>query len=176
MKPEEAKAYAWQHADRNPDGSVVEKSLVEVLASVIDFDEEKERIGHAQRMIARDKRPGQTAAEGAVCFPGLEPYGYEPRRLVADDDGNLIENERARMKFKAAEAQRAQEAAEKATSRASREQREHAHFSAWADEQYAAGRDPAEITWDTCVRETGLWKDADANGPSDEDDEGEAVS
>lgn len=161
MKSDDAYAYAWEHAERNPDGSVIERSLVELVAQTIDFDETKERRGHAQRIVARRKRPGQTAAEGAVCFDGMDLYPYEPLRLLADDDGNLIENHHARMKYKAAEAKRAQDNAKKAVDRASREQREHAHFSSWADEQYAAGRDPAEITWDTCVRETGLWKDAE---------------
>lgn len=172
VRADEAYTYAWEHADRNPDGSVIESSLVDLLATSIDFDEAKERRGHAQRIVARRKRPGQTAAEGAVCFPTLELYPYEPTRLLADDDGNLIENQNARIKFKAAEASRAQQGAQAALDRASREQREHAHFSVWSIEQYEAGRDPAEITWDTCVRETGLWKDADVE--SDADAEGDA--
>lgn len=169
MKPDAAYAHAWEHADRNPDGSVVEKSLVDLLADSIDFDEAKERRGHAQRMVARRKRPGQTAAEGAVVFPGLEPYAYEPDRLLADHEGNLIENRDARMKFKAAEAGRSQEAVQKAVDRATRDQQEAGHFATWADEQYAAGRNPAEITWDTCVRETGLWKEADVELESDDE-------
>lgn len=168
MKSDAAYAHAWQNCDRNPDGSVVEDSLVALLADAIDFDEAKERRGHAQRMVARRKRPGQTAPEGVVVFPGMEHYAYEPQRLLADDAGNLIENQSARIKFKAAEAKRAQDDAQKATSRAVREQNEAGYFATWADDQYAAGRDPREITWDTCVRETGLWKDADPE-PTDDD-------
>lgn len=170
MRTDDAYAYAWQHAARNEDGSVVESSLVDLLASNIDFDEAKERRGHAQRIVARRKRPGQTAAEGAVCFDGMELYPYEPDRLLADEKGNLIENRRAGIRFKAAEAARAQDGAKKALDRATREQREHAHFSVWLAEQYAAGRDPSEITWDTCVRETGLWKDADPESEVDDED------
>lgn len=169
MKSDIAYDWAWQNCQRNPDGSVIEDSLVALVASSIDFDEAKERRGHAQRIVARRKRPGSTAPEGAVVFAGMEQYAYEPDRLLADEDGNLIENRRARMKFKAAEAKRAQDDAQKATARATREQNEAGHFATWADEQYAAGRDPAEITWDTCVRETGVWKDTTGDESSDVD-------
>lgn len=169
MRSDDAYAYAWEHADRNPDGSVVESSLVEELTAVVDFDVDAAKKGFAQRIVARRKRPGSTAPEGAVVFPTMEHYAYEPNRLVADSAGNVIENRRARVKHKAAEADRATVDAQKAVARLAREQRESSHFAAWADEQYAAGRDAKEITWDTCVRETGLWKDADVE--PDEDDE-----
>lgn len=171
MKSDDAYAYAWEHADRNPDGSIIEASLVHLLAASIDFDVDKERRGHAQRIVARRKRPGQTSAEGAIVLPGLEPYAYEPHRLLADDKGNVIENAEAVIQFKTAEAKRAQAAAQAAAERASREQNEAGHFAVWTAEQYAAGRNPAEITWDTCVRETGLWKDADVEPASDAEDE-----
>ncbi len=172
MRPDDAYTHAWQHADRNADGSVAEESLVRLVAEAIDFDEEKERLGHAQRIVARRRRPGQTAPEGAVVFPGLEPYAYEPHRLLADDDKNLVENQSARMKYKAAEARRAQESAKRALDRAGREQRKLAHYSVWATEQLEAGRPADEVTWDTCIRETGLWKD-DTAEPSDDDTEPE---
>jgi hypothetical protein len=177
MRSDDAYAYAWAHARRNADDSRTHEDLVRLVAASIDFDAEEAKLGKARRIIARRMRAGQTAAEGQVVFPGMEHYGYEPHRLLADDDGNLIQNERARMKYKAAEARRAQDDAKRAVDRATREQREHAHFSAWADEQYEAGRDPKEITWDTCVRETGLWKDADPEpAGTDPDDESEAAA
>lgn len=43
------------------------------------------------------------------------------------------------------------------------------HFAVWVAEQYAAGRHPREINWDTCVRETGLWKDTTGDEPSEVD-------
>lgn len=171
MRSDDAYAYAWEYADRNPDGSRVEESMVELVAERVDFNESEARKGLARRIIARRKRPGQTAPEGAVVFPGMELYAYEPHRLIADDKGNVVENRAARAKHKAAEALRAQGDAQKAINRATREQRESAHFAAWADEQYEAGRDPREITWDTCVRETGLWKDEDVDSDVSEDDE-----
>jgi len=171
VKSEDAYAYAWEHADRNPDGSRVESSIVELIANNIDFDASKAKRGLAQRILSRRKRPGQTAPEGAVVFPGMEHYAYEPRRVLADDRGNVIENAASPIRFKTAEAKRAQEDAQAATARATREQNEAGHFAVWTAEQYAEGRDPREITWDTCVRETGLWKDDDSPEPTAEDDE-----
>ena len=168
MRSDDAYDYAWDNARRNADGSRVLDSMVELLADVVDFDAAEARKGLARRIIARRKRPGQTAPEGSVVFPGMEMYAYEPNRLVSDDEGNVTENRHARAKHKAAEANRAQADARKAVDRASREQREQGHFAVWSAEQYEAGRDPREITWDTCVHETGLWKDA---LPEDSDDE-----
>jgi len=165
MRSDDAYRWAWEHADRNPDGSVVEASLVDHVAQVADFDADAARRGLAQRIVARRKRPGSTAAAGAVVFPGMEHYAYEPDRLIADTDGNVVPNSQARLKHKTAQADRAAADAEKAVARLSREQREASHFAAWADEQYAAGRDPRDVTWDTCVRETGLFKDIDPDQP-----------
>jgi hypothetical protein len=161
MRSDDAYRWAWENADRNPDGSVVESSLVALIASAVDFDADAAKRGLAQRIVARRKRPGSTAGVGAVVFPGMEHYAYEPDRLIADRDGNVVTNAKARLKHKTAQADRATGDAEKAVARMSREQREASHFAAWLDEQYLAGRDPREITWDTCVRETGLFKDAD---------------
>lgn len=171
MKTDEAYTYAWEHADRNPDGSRVETSMVDLIAANIDYDVDAAKRGLAQRIVARRKRPGQTAPEGAVVFPGMEHYAYEPQRLLADDAGNVVENQHAQIRFKTAEARRAQQDAQKATARAAREQNEAGHFAVWTAEQLAAGRDRSEITWDTCVRETGLWKDAPADEPATADDD-----
>lgn len=170
MKNRDAYAFAFENAKRNPDGSRIEGDLVEIVASQIDFDEAEERRGKARRIIANRKRPGTTAPEGAVVLPGMEPHAYEPHRLLADDDGNVIENRLARLKFKVAEARRAQDDLQKAMARAAREQNESSYFAPWAADQLEAGRDPREVTWDTCVHETGLWKEADVEPESDEDE------
>jgi hypothetical protein len=163
----EAYERAWRLAKRNPDGSVIEESLVATLAAVIEFDLAKAKLGLAQRIIARRKRPGQTSPDGAVVFDGMEHYAYEPNRLLSDDQGNVVENRDARLKFKIAEAKRAQTDAGKALDRATREQNEAGHFAQWTAEQFEHDRDPDEIIWDSCVRETGLWKDADIDPDAD---------
>ncbi len=174
MKNGEAYDYAFEHAKRNPDDSRVEDDMVELVAAQIDFDEAQERRGKARRIIANRKRPGTTAPDGSVVFPGMEPYSYEPRRLLADDEGNVVENRNARVKFKVAETRRAEHDARKAMERLAREQDESGYFAVWAADQLDNDRDPHEVTWDTCVRETGLWKDADVE-LDEADDEGEAA-
>lgn len=161
MNNRDAYKFAYNNARRNPDGSVVEEDLVQLVKAAVDFDADAAKLGLAQRIVAARKRPGATAPEGAVVFPGMELYAYEPNRLLSDDQGNVIENQHARVKFKAAEAKRAQEDAVRAAERAAREQNESGHFAVWAAEELAKGRPLAEVTWDTCVRETGLWKDAE---------------
>lgn len=172
MNNKDAYEFAWTHAARNEDGSVVEESLVDLIVAAVDFDVDKAKRGLAQRILARRKRPGQTAPEGAVVFNGMEHYAYEPHRLLSDDKGNVIENAEAVIQFKTAEARRAQADAQAAAARASREQNEAGHFAVWTAEQYAKGRDKSEITWDTCVRETGLWKDVDAEPEFDDESAG----
>jgi len=152
---------------------VVEEDLINIVAALVDFDETKERNGKARRIVAVRKRPGQTAPEGAVVFDGMEHYAYEPSRLLCDDEGNVIENRNARLKFKTAEAKRAQADAGKALDRAQREQNEAGHFAVWSVDELARGRDPREVTWDTCIRESGLWKDADPEHDEDGHDEDE---
>ena len=158
MNGEQAYVFAVANAQRNPDGSIVEKSLVDMVAHAVDFDAEKERLGLAQRIVSRRKRPGQTVPAGVMVFPGLEEYAYEPDRLIADDAGNVVPNRDAKPEHKQAEARRADEAAQRAHDRWELEQLESDHFTTWEKAQRAAGRDPRELTWDACVRETGLWK------------------
>lgn len=167
MRSDDAYDFAWEHADRNPDDSRVYDSVVALVASNIEFDIEEARRGKARRIIARRMRSGQTAPEGAVVFPGMEHYAYEPDRLIADDRGNVVRNAEARVDYKISESVRAQDDLEKAMRRQSRDKREADHFSRWAVQELAKGRPPHEVTWDVCVRETGLWKDADAEPDPD---------
>lgn len=171
MRNDAAYQYAWENADRNPDDSRIHERMVDLVAEHVDFDVVKAKRGLARRIIASRMRPGQTAPAGAVVFPSMEHYAYEPDRLIADDKGNVIRNAEAKVDYKISESERAQADLEKAVQRQSREKREADHFSRWAVQQLASGRPPGEVTWDACLRETGLWKDEDLE-PSEDDDEG----
>jgi len=156
MNGEQAYRFALANAARNTDGSIVERSLVEMVAHAIDFDAEKERLGLAQRIVSHRKRPGQTMPAGKVALPGLGLCEFEPDRLVADDDGNVVENGRAMERHKKAEARRSAAAADRALDRARQDQAEADLIGAWTVEQQAAGRDPQTLTFEACVRELGL--------------------
>jgi hypothetical protein len=70
---EAAYRFGLANAARNTDGTIVEKSLVDIVAHAIDFDPEKERLGLAQRIVSRRKKPGQTAPAGKVTLAGPGP-------------------------------------------------------------------------------------------------------
>lgn len=156
MNGEQAYRFALANCQRDAAGNVDEKSLVDIVAHAIDFDEEKERHGLAQRIVSARKRPGNTAPAGKMCIPGLEEYEYEPDRLIADGEGNVIENWRATVKHKRAEAVRSGLAAERALERAAQDEAEADLIGEWANGENQKGRDPHELIWGTCVRESGL--------------------
>lgn len=113
---------------------------------------------------------------GLVVVPGIDHYAYEPHRLVTDDQGDVVCNADARLQHKISESRRSMDDLA-AMRRQARVQREADHFSDWALAQLANGRHPRELTWDTCVRETGLWKDADPEpAGTDPDDESEVAA
>lgn len=156
MNGEAAYRFGLANAQRNPDGTIVESSLVEIVAHAIDFDPDEQRRGLAQRIVSRRKKPGMTAPAGKVTLPGLGLREYEPERLVADDDGNLIENSRATVKHKKAEARRSAANADRATERAEQDRTEAELIEAWAVDQQTAGRDERELVFGVCLAELGL--------------------
>lgn len=162
MNGDQAYEFAYANAARNADGSIVEESLVEIVAHAVDFDAQKERLGLAQRIVSRRKRPGQTVPLGKVAIPGLEPYAWEPRRLVSDHDGNVVENQHALAVHKRAEALRARLAVEAAQQRADRERAEADLITEWTAVEHDKGREHLSLTWGKCVRETGLVQDGPA--------------
>lgn len=176
MKNDDAYTSAYKTAPRNADGSLAHEALVHLVAANIDFDAAKERLGKARRIVATRMKPGQTAPDGAVVFDGMEPYTYEPHRLLDDNEGNVLENKDARIRFKAAAATRAQGDAQRAMARLAREQRESNYFAVWTADELTKGRPAEEVTWDACVRETGLWKDADPDVESDPADEADEAA
>lgn len=101
----------------------------------------------------------------------MEPYGYEPRRLVADNDGHVIEQAKAKLRYKAAEAERAREAARRQTAWADRKSTEEAHMGQWAYEQLTSGRPEAELVFGAFVHEAGLWLDQAVPSEPDPEDQ-----
>lgn len=162
MNGEQAYQFALANAVRDEDGNADEKALVDIVAHVIDFDPEKERLGLAQRIVSARKKPGQTTPAGKVCLPGMDAYAYEPNRLIADGSGNVIENWRATEKHKKAEAARSRMALERASERAEQDRVEAEVIAEWATSEQEKGRDPHELIWGTCVRESGLLDGDDA--------------
>ena len=162
MTPDEAYLWALEHVERNDDGGFDEKRLADLVAECLDFDAESARLAAAKRVIDRRKRPGSTPADGQLAFEGMEPFAYEPQRLVANDAGQAIEHAKARPDYVSAAARRAQTNAERAVRNAGRWQRKASTYADWAMDQLRRRRRGSEITFDTFVREAGVWRDGDA--------------
>src|SRR5580765_1178247 len=79
---------------RKPDGTFDEKDLLGAMIEVTPFDLNAARRRNAQSLIDAVARPGGTNPEGQLELPGVEPIGWEPRRLIRHSDGNIVENER----------------------------------------------------------------------------------
>ena len=173
MKEHEAVDAALRQLKRNEDGSVDEKKLIHLVAELIDFDADAERRNKAVRAVTRCRRPGFSEPAGQLIIPGLGPaYAYEPNRLIKDGEGRVIEQRKARPEYKQAEAQRARESARRQQVWADRKTQESELYARWAIEQLRRRRPGKDITFDTFVREAGLWAAEAAEpepGPDDEE-------
>jgi hypothetical protein len=151
---EEAKA----KVPRDIEQGMQEAALEQALATLITVDLDRERLRRAKEIISNKAKPGGVDPAGAaqLFLPGLDPYFYEPDRLVRDDAGRIIENYKATIKFKQADARRARDHAADAQKWASRKTEESEIQSAWATEQALKGRPALDLTWGNCVAETGL--------------------
>jgi len=157
VKASEAVDAALQKVERTDDGGADIKAIIDLIVEEIEFDETKARRQKAVQAFKARCKPGSTEPEGQLILPGLEPYGYEPQRLIADNEGHVIEQARAKPYYKNAEAARARDNARKATVWADRKTNESAGYSDWTIEQLGTGRPIDEITFDVFVRETGIW-------------------
>jgi hypothetical protein len=174
MTEEEAFDAVLASLPRNDDGSVDEKSLIDGIAELIDFDEATERRNKAVATVKRQRKPGTTAPEGQLVLPGIEPYAYEPERLVADNAGHVIEQKKAPVTFKQAEAERARANADRQSGAANRKEKEAREYARWVIEQATEGRDIRGLGFDDFIHDAGLWRP----GPADSDPtwESEAAS
>lgn len=163
MKDDEAYEKARQSVERDNEGGIDEKSLIDEIAELVDFDEAEERHKKAVRIVRGRRKPGSTDADGQISLPGFDAYAYEPERLIADNDGHVIEQAKAPVKYKQAQAERTRDTARRWGESADRAQKESADFASWVIEGFQAGRKAAELTFDNFVREAGLWSEGDAD-------------
>lgn len=169
MKPRNAVEAAKKSVPKNDDGGYDEKALIDEVTPLIDFDADQERWNKAKKAVDALKKPGSTESDGVTCLPGLDAYAWEPQRLIADDQGHLIEQAKARPHYKDAEAKRAREVAKRQAVWADRKTTESTEFAAWAIRELARGRKATEILFDTFLRESGYWSSGEA--PPEQDAE-----
>lgn len=133
---------------RNGDDQVDADGLAAWIASRLPpLDVDAMQLRKAVSMIARKRRPGVTEPDGTLHLPGIDPYDYEPDRLVLSDDDGVVENHRAKPAAKSAEARRAMENLRRIADHASRRQAESAAYGDWALDQARAGVEWVDISF-----------------------------
>jgi hypothetical protein len=170
VKEQEAIDMALAVLERNEDGSIDEKALIDEVAGLLDFDELSERRNRATRALKKRRSPGSTEPEGQLELPTLEPYAYEPRRLIADNEGHVIEQAEAKTRYKTAEAERARDVARRQAYHADRKSIEATHFAQWVIDELGRGRDKADLTFGVFVHEAGVWSAGNAAPEADPED------
>jgi hypothetical protein len=143
---------------RRDDGSIDESVLIKILAPMKVVDVEAEQLRWAKDQISKRTKINATPPNGQLWLPGInDGYPYEPERLIRDDDGNIIEQSKAPVNFKVADAKRAQKHAEETAYHASVKFREMTEHMVWANERLRQGR-RENLTFDDFVKESGIWR------------------
>lgn len=143
---------------RDEDGNADEEILVKLIATLIDVDVDKVKRERAKQLVSASTKPGSTPPDGALQL--FDTYPYEPRRLVRDDQGNIVEQDAAKLRMKQAESQRARRHVDQVQVWANRKTREAEEFATWVVEQTEQGRAKSELTFGVFVRESGKWSPA----------------
>jgi len=151
-----AKGRAQVKRNKN-DGTFKEQDLRDVLRTFVVINVEKETDRRVQEIIDSETKPGSTKPTGQLRLPTLELYDYEPDRLIRNDDGDMIEQDRAPVDFKFAEARRARKHVSEALEWADRKEEEASSHAKWVIEQQKKGR-TKKLTFGDFVREAGLFQ------------------
>jgi hypothetical protein len=146
---------AKKQTARDSDGKLDEEDLKANLKKliVIDPDEEKDRI--ARTIIDSETKPGSTPPTGQLHLPTMELYDYEPDRLIRDDNGKIIEQDKAPVDSKDAEARRARKHAHESMQWADRKTEEATGHSHWVIEKQREGR-KKNLNFGDFIRESNL--------------------
>jgi hypothetical protein len=149
---------------RYPEGYVKDQVLV-AIAGMMRVTEEEARLSKAKRIVEFLSKPiGEDDEDDEYGEQQYElelaghVYPYDPHRLV-DASGYVVENKNAMAIARLAESERARVNAERAQTWANRRAREAELQAKWALEQASKGRPALELTWDNCVRETGILRE-----------------
>lgn len=144
---------ALAECPRDEFGNADEDVLVKLIAEKIDIDVDAARLRKAKQIVNAHTKPGSTKPEGELTL--FDTYGYEPRRLVRDDHGNIVEQDIALIAMKQAEARRSRRHVDDAQLWANRKTREAEEYAAWVIDQTKAGRTENDLTFGAFVRESG---------------------
>ena len=153
-------AKAKQQTKLNENGWWTEDDLLATLETLVIVDVKSEKRRIAKAILDSETKPGGTEDTGQLCFEGMEPYSYEPYRLIRDDEGNVTEQDKSVVKFKFAESSRAAKHSREAAEWAERKRKEVELYAQWVIKQREHGR-RKNLTFGDFVREAGLFKPFD---------------
>lgn len=147
---------AQEITKQNRDGGFPEIDLLTALKGLITIDVDAEAWRKAKSIIDNATKPGSTEeTDQQLRLPGLEPYYYEPSRLIRDGNGNIIQQDKATPPYKLAELARATKHLNEATEWAKRKRKETEEYIRWDTEQRKKGRSE-NLTFGDFVREAGF--------------------
>lgn len=149
-------AKAQEQTKTNEDGGFNEIDLLTNLKALITIDADAEAWRKAKSIINHATKPDTTEDTGQqLRLPGLEPYSYEPSRLIRDDDGRIISQDKATPAYKLAELARATKHLHEVTEWARRKRKETQEYIRWETGQRKKGR-TENLTFGDFVREAGF--------------------
>lgn len=154
---------------RNADGSLVEGALRRSLAGIVRETLDADALANqkaAAIIEALAKQPGEDGEEdddgGGLLQLELfgETYPYNPRRLIKNAWGDIIEEDKAPLSFILAELSRNAIHAARVMTWNSRKTRKAEYFQRWVESEMALSRSVLELTWGNCARETGILRES----------------
>ena len=133
-----------------------EQKLEDAIFARVEFDVVAEKRRIAKRIISeRTKVSDDDVGKGQIKLPFIEPYFWQPDRLVRSDDGRIIQNAKAPLSFKLADLARANRHLADAAKWAERKRREFDEFGKWQAAEARAGRPTLELRFGAFIRESG---------------------
>lgn len=149
-------ALAKAQTQRQENGQFNEEDLRATLEQLVTIDPEAEKRRVAKAIIDSETKPGSTEPTGQLSL-GFDSYDYEPDRLIRDDDGHVIEQDKALHSYKFAESKRAAKHWREAGEWADRKRQESEAYATWIIEQQQRGRQN-NLTFGDFIREAGIFE------------------
>lgn len=142
------------------DGSYDQDEVAEKMADMVAIDTRAMQLRQAMQDLRLlrgddDDECGEPSAQLNLFGEG-RLVDYDPFRLVLGPRNRVIVHYMAPLEYKEEERNRATLNRERAEAKEVRKAREVQIFAAWAGSQVVLGRNPLELIWGNCVRETGI--------------------
>jgi len=160
---------AKKKTKRQENGSLDIPDLIQNVKNFVrsQFDLDAEVAALAKKIIDERCKTGLCDPSGQLRFADFADYGYEPNRMIKNDElSQIIEQEASPVDFKFADASRSTKHAVKAQESAARKQHEAQEMAKWVLKEQKTGRPQNQLTFGNFIREAGIW---DETAPPEDD-------